>query len=212
MRKICIITLVLIAALPLAWEATVVRFFSAAGIDDTYDDAGRTIETSAAFAVAIDEVPARRESSLNPAARARRDLNRRHFATVCWTTVGLFILLGVIWPPVGIAWQRFKKAALAFLVLTVFLSLCGLWLHEHFASTGGTVTLVLGFSACASLGMPFTATLADKLLAAHKAPGTFAPAILNGIIGAGLGMIIFMAGMYLVIFHTNAQYLSILGI
>ena len=110
------------------------------------------------------------------------------------------------------AWQRFRKAALAFVVLALVLSLCGWWLREHFASTGELAALVLGFSACATLGMPFTATLAEKLCAAHKPLGLFAPAIISGVIGAGLGMILFMAGMFLVIYHTNSQYLNFLGI
>jgi len=212
MRKIFIFSLFLITALPIVWEAGVNRHLFAPGNADSFYNIDSSIETSTAFAIGFDGMSAHRESDLNSAAMARRNLNRRHFAIVCWTTVILFILLGLIWPPAGIVRQRLRKAALAFVVLTLFLSICGLWLHEHFASTSETVTLVLGFSACASLGMPFTATLADKLLAAYKIPGAFAAAIINGIIGAGLGMILFMAGMYLVIFHTNAQYLSILGI
>ena len=212
MLKIFFFTILFISALPFAWDVTVDRFSSASGIDDAYGIAGRFTETSTAFAFAIDEVPAGRGPSLDPTAQARLNLNRSHFETVCWSTVGLFLLLAMIWPPAGIVWQRFKKAALAFVVLAVILSLCGWRLQDHFASANETASLVLGFSDCATLGMPFTATLADKLLVTNKATGTFVSAILNGIIGAGLGMILFMAGMYLVIFHTNKQYLNFLGI
>jgi hypothetical protein len=212
MRKICILTLFLSTALPFIWPAAGTTLFSSVGIDITYFTAGSYLDPATANAGAVDPTSARSQSSPDSPEHARRNEDRRHFESVCWTTVGLFIMLAVIWPPAGIAWQRFRKAALAFVVLTLVLSLCGWWLREHFASPRELAALVLGFSACATLGMPFTATLAEKLCAAHKPLGLFAPAIISGIIGAGLGMILFMAGMFLVIYHTNSQYLNFLGI
>jgi hypothetical protein len=212
MRKICILTLFLITALHFSWPAIGTPLFSSVGTGITYFITGSYLEPATAYAGAVDQTPAGTKSSIDSAERARRKVDRRHFESVCWTTVGLFIMLAVIWPPAGIAWQRFRKAALAFVVLTLVLSLCGWWLREHFASPRELAALVLGFSACATLGMPFTATLAEKLCAAHKPLGLFAPAIISGIIGAGLGMILFMAGMFLVIYHTNSLYLNFLGI
>ena len=212
MRKICILILFLITALPFIRLVAGTPLFSAVGIDITYFITATYLDPATAHAGAANQTPAGSQSSPDSAEHARRNVDRRHFESVCWTTVGLFIMLAVIWPPAGIAWQRFRKAALAFVVLTLVLSLCGWWLRKHFASTGELAVLVLGFSACATLGMPFTATLAEKLCAAHKPLGLFAPAIISGIIGAGLGMILFMAGMFLVIYHTNSQYLNFLGI
>lgn len=212
MRIICILTILLTTAVPFIWPVTGVPLFSSVGIDITYFNAGSYLEPAAAYASEVDVTPAGSKAGPDSAKRNRRNVDRHHFESVCWTTVGLFIMLAVIWPPAGIAWQRFRKAALAFFVLSLFLSLCGWWLREHFASTGEMAALVLGFSACATLGMPFTATLSEKLCAAHKPLGVFAPAIISGIIGAGLGMILFMAGMFLVIYHTNSQYLNFLGI
>ncbi|UCG13390.1 MAG: tetratricopeptide repeat protein [Deltaproteobacteria bacterium] len=180
-------------------------------IAETYYEAGRFSESLDAYQQAISSLPSSAENITAQMARAKRNLRRGQVVLACWVTLALLGAVAVLWPPMGLRWHEIKWSGFAFLPLALVLSAAGWLIHEQFSSLGELLTLVLGFSACATLGFPFTAALAQKLLGCRDAEKGWESTIPIGLLGAGLGMIAFIAGIYLVLFYANEHYLIVVG-
>lgn len=181
-----------------------------ADIGQTYYEAGRYDEAIEVYKEALSKLPSLEDTIKAQIARCKRNIRRNHISLLCFGVFALFGGLGVLIRPFGVDASKIISSLVAFAVLGVVL-LFGAWLiYEQFSSVREMLLIVISFSATAAISSLISMTFADKLFA--KAVGTGAGRnILSVAAGSVMGLILFTAGIYLVIYYINVHYLIVIG-
>lgn len=182
-------------------------------IGEVYYNAERYRDASAAYQQALTELPALAETIQAQIARCIRNLRRDKIAIGCWVGVLLFVAVTLILKPFGMNLRKLLWAGGGFLILAILLTF-GAWLiHEQFASQKEMLQIVLSFSAIASLSAYLSILMIDKVSQSNLFKGgeqfqkIFAIAA-----GSLMGILVFLAGVYLTVYYIYVHYLIIVGL
>jgi tetratricopeptide (TPR) repeat protein len=181
-------------------------------IGETYYDARRYHDAIRAYEAVITAAPSQAGSAEVQIARAKRNLRRRSLAWVGWMTLIVVLGLGVLWPPAGFSAQKFSAPAVTCVILTFVVVIAGWLIREQFSSTREIVTLALAFAASASLGYPFSSAFAEKAFRIKPGEGGNGKGMVSDILGTVLGILFFVAGTYLTVYHVNEHFLILIGL
>jgi len=178
-------------------------------IGETYYDAGQYREAISAFNEAIIELPALAEAIESQIARAERNLRRDKIAYVCWAILACICGMAFLKKPRHIDTSRISWSAAAFIMTGSLLSF-GAWLiHEQFTSMKEMWLIVISFSVITSLSALISMNFANKPLAKRSADLRVSHYIFAAVAGTSVGIVFFLAGIYLTIYYIYVHYLII---
>ena len=178
-------------------------------IGETYYTAARYKEAIAIYKNALTELPSLADTINAQISRSKRNISRSQNALICWVVIALITAIAVVKKPFGIGKTKIISPLVAFILLGAIL-LFGAWLiHEQFSSSAEMLLIVTFFSIAAVLGSLISEIFTEKFL---KQPYTRIKGILLAFAGTVIGLILFVAGIYLTIYYINIHYLIIVGI
>lgn len=173
---------------------------AAIGIGETYYNAGLYKEAIAAYREALDELPESAKTINSQISRTKRNLRRDELAIVFWGVLILLALIIILLKPRGLNFSRICGYIQVFVILLVLFSFAAWLIHEQFPSTGKWVL----FAALFSLNAVISSLLSANFAA--KAAGKLGRGA-RIIIGSVMGLILFIAGFYQVIYYVNVHFL-----
>jgi tetratricopeptide (TPR) repeat protein len=171
-------------------------------IGETYYDAGRYKEAIKAFNEALGEMPGLADTIKSQIARSERNLRRDKIAYVCWGIAAIVFGAAFIRKPRRIGARSIVCACAAFVIVGAVLSFYGWLIHEQFNSAREMVLIVSSFSAIAGL----SALISMKFTRKVNADST---GIFSAVVGGLAGVVFFLAGIYLAIYHIYIHYLIV---
>ncbi len=182
-------------------------------IGELYYNAGRYREAMTTYQQALAELPTLTETIQAQIVRCLRNLRRDNIAVGCWVGLILLSAATLLVKPFRIDARKLLWVAGGFLVLATLLFL-GAWLiREQFASQKELLQIVFSFAAVANLSAYLSIVLTEKLTY-HKLlrGGGNVQRIVPVAVGSLIGMLVFLAGLYLAIYYIYVHYLIVVGL
>jgi tetratricopeptide (TPR) repeat protein len=166
-------------------------------IGETYYDAGRYKEAIKAYSEALNELPAMADTIRAQITRSERNIRRDKIAYACWAIVAVTLIGAVLKKPQQTDTSRIIWSVAAFAVVWAALSFAAWLIHEQFNSTGEMVWIVFSFSAITAL----SALISMKFTVRANVHSVLA--------GTLVGIVFFLAGIYLAIYYIYVHYLIV---
>jgi len=178
-------------------------------IGETYYDAGRYKEAIKAYNEAIGELPALADTIKSQISRSERSIRRDKIAYVCWGISALICGMVFLRKPRRIDMSRVVWSVAVFVLAGVFLSF-GAWvIREQFTSAREMILIVISFSAITGLSVLISMIFTGKILAKSNADSKESHCVFPAVAGTLLGVVFFLAGIYLAIYHIYIHYLIV---
>jgi len=171
-------------------------------IGETYYDAGRYKDAIKAYNEALGELPALADTIKSQIARSERNVRRDKIAYVCWGIAAIMFGTAFIRKPRRIGARSIVCACAAFVIAGAALSFYGWLIHEQFNSAREMILIVSSFSAIAGL----SALISMKFTRKVNADST---GVFSAVAGSLAGVVFFLAGIYLAIYHIYIHYLIV---
>ncbi len=171
-------------------------------IGETYYDAGRYKEAIKAYNEALVELPAFADIIKSQIARSERNLRRDKIAYACWWIAAIVFGTAFIRKPRRISARSIVCACAAFVIVGAASSFYGWLIHEQFNSAREMVLIVSSFSAIAGL----STLISMKFSRRANIDST---SVFSAIVGSLAGIVFFLAGIYLAIYHIYIHYLIV---
>jgi len=180
-------------------------------IGEAHYDAGHYKKAIAAFNTALKAIPDSAEDIQAQIARAKRNLRRRHLNQICVLIPVGIVLLSVFWAPAGFQSNTLLKAILAFMMLLILFLFAGWLIAEQFSSIKELIIIAAGVAAAFSCGFPFSAMLSKKILRTSNTRSDYRTPYPT-LFGIMINLIFAAASVYVVIFHTNEHFLTMINL
>ncbi len=171
-------------------------------IGETYYDAGRYKDAINAYNEALVELPGLADTIKSQITRSERNLRRDKIAYACWGIAGIVFGTAFIRKPRRIGARSIVCACAAFVIAGAALSFYGWLIHEQFNSAREMVLILSSFSAIAGLSALISMKFTHKVNA--DSTGVF-----SAVAGSMAGIVFFLAGIYLAIYHIYIHYLIV---
>lgn len=173
---------------------------AAIGIGETYYNAGLYKEALTAYKKALGELPESAKTINSQISRTKRNIRRDDLAIVFWVVLLLLTIIIILLKPRGLNFSRIWGYIQAFIILLILFSFAAWLIHEQFPSTAKWVLFAVLFSLNAVISSLLSANFAAK------AAGSLGRG-LRIIIGSLMGIILFAAGFYQIIYYVNDHFL-----
>ncbi|MBW2457187.1 MAG: tetratricopeptide repeat protein [Deltaproteobacteria bacterium] len=180
-------------------------------IGEAYYEARRYGEAMAACAEARAAVPDRAEAIDALTGRAARNVTRQRRAYASWLVILLVVLPALAWPPFVLPRRELRRAAIAFVALSLVSLLVGWLSYEQFKSPWELLGLSVAIAAAGAFGFPLTTRLSQRLLRYQPDDPRKGRQLAGGLVSLVLGLGFLGAGIYLVVYHLNEHYLTSFG-
>jgi tetratricopeptide (TPR) repeat protein len=171
-------------------------------IGETYYDAGRYKEAIKAYNEALVELPAFADIIKSQIARSERNLRRDKIAYVCWPIAAIVFAAAFIRKPRRISARSIVYACAAFVIIGAASSFYGWLIHEQFNSAREMFLIVSSFSAIAGLSALISMEFTRKV-------NVDSAGVFSAVAGSLAGVVFFLAGIYLAIYHIYIHYLIV---